>query len=91
MREAAALMRARAEAATPGTWWIAPNAEHMASWHPAVTLAVADWLDATAREFDALGDPDLAAHPKVGRRTAALATGTAYLGTGTGPAGGDDV
>lgn len=26
-----------------------PDAEHIASWHPAVALAVADWLDA---EFD---------------------------------------
>lgn len=24
------------------------NAEHIASWHPAVALAVADWLDACA-------------------------------------------
>ena len=26
----------------------ADDAEHIASWHPAVALAVADWLDATA-------------------------------------------
>jgi hypothetical protein len=74
LREAAALMRERAEAATPGPWmraepwdravgqvdgpWVAEttalgqataaNAEHIASWHPAVALAVADWLDAVA-------------------------------------------
>ena len=81
LREAAAKMRERAEAATPGPWrvgaegsegsrvnpatgdkredshWIASvngrvqpedgyNAAHIASWHPAVALAVADWLDA---------------------------------------------
>ena len=73
LREAAALMRERAEAAT---WTDAPwgvdeigavwaqeadgqsvpissrstdeNAEHIASWHPAVALAVADWLTVTA-------------------------------------------
>lgn len=73
LREAAALMRERAEAARPSPW--AQNgrngihtrigacvatthshmdstrkaeAEHIASWHPAVALAVADWLDAVA-------------------------------------------
>lgn len=56
------------------------NAEHIASWHPAVALAVADWLDATARELDSLGDPDLTGHPLDGRRTAALAVARAYLG-----------
>ena len=58
-----------------------PDAIHIASWHPAVALAVADWLDATAREFDALGDPDLSAHPQDGRRTAALAVARTYLGS----------
>jgi hypothetical protein len=77
LREAAALMRSRAEAATPGPWeaaqgasggvWVeAPNTatiadididysghpeadgNHIASWHPAVALAVADWLNACA-------------------------------------------
>lgn len=42
-----------------GTWWVerpntadiaeqvcdGPTAAHIASWHPAVALAVADWLD----------------------------------------------
>lgn len=71
LRRAAALMRERAEAATPGPWtcfgdhlvWpsekgpaandpilamVGPDhddsSEHIASWHPAVALAVADWL-----------------------------------------------
>ena len=29
------------------------GAEHIASWHPAVALAVADWLDEAADEFGA--------------------------------------
>jgi hypothetical protein len=29
-----------------------PSAEHIASWHPAVALAVADWLDAAAELQD---------------------------------------
>lgn len=107
LREAAALMRKRAEAAMPGPWEQTgvmgseyndvvdcpgaasivadtdtsdENAEHIASWHPDVALAVADWLEATAREFDALGDPDLSRHPLDGRRTAAVAVARAYLG-----------
>lgn len=97
LRRAAALMRERAEAATPGPWLADPDtwhphgnplgyrrvvsgeanpisgirtphlhtalltppaspedrqaaadAAHVASWHPAVALAVADWLDACA-------------------------------------------
>jgi hypothetical protein len=55
------------------------NAEHIASWHPVVALAVADLLDfsaATSRILDAVGqDPD-------NRRTHhyALAVARAYLG-----------
>lgn len=83
LREAAALMRSRAEKATGVThhWDALPagvgvarvfcgqvfiaktdetlggggsNAEHIASWHPAVALAVADWLDAEATALDAM-------------------------------------
>lgn len=71
IREAAALMRQRAVAATDGPWIAAgdglvwaerpgdpvsgstepEDAEHIAAWHPAVALAIADWLDdAAARE-----------------------------------------
>lgn len=69
LREAAALMRERAQAcldASPdiddGHWWSATtladvledeggfaadkDADHIASWHPLVAQAVADWLDA---------------------------------------------
>ena len=46
-----------------------PDAEHIASWHPAVALAVADWLDVTARD---VGTSTLAFH-------AALAVARAYL------------
>lgn len=79
LREAAALMRERADSATTGPWkfphrgfpgvvtsragnlWSSsgkgrcgqinhePDAEHIASWHPAVALAVADLLDQFAR------------------------------------------
>jgi hypothetical protein len=28
------------------------EAEHIASWHPLVALAVAEWLDAAARRFE---------------------------------------
>lgn len=70
LREAAALMRSRAGAATPGLWRnmrgaekgesvvanatviaqmhgrdLRENRRHIASWHPAVSLAVADLLE----------------------------------------------
>ena len=79
LREAAALMRKRAEAAMPGPWEQTgvmgseyndvvacpgaasivadtdtsdENAEHIASWHPDVALAVADWLESVADRYD---------------------------------------
>ena len=73
LRQAAALMRERAEAVTArltkcerpdecssdgfcGSPQLADmwpnNAEHIASWHPAVALAVADWLDDEADCWD---------------------------------------
>lgn len=68
LREAACVMRQRAQAATSGPWetggdglvWPprmgdplsasteTEDAEHIASWHPAVAMAVADWIDAEA-------------------------------------------
>ena len=97
MREAAALMRDRAEAATPGgpRWETEPDemhgpsqavilpadsdsavafasaddAEHIASWHPAVALAVADLLDGLASDT-----------PWDFRHDEALAIALAYLG-----------
>jgi hypothetical protein len=100
LREAAALMRERAEAATAGPWEcvlgeisagnaadytdvavavIGPkgddrqddNAEHIASWHPAVALAVADWLEQESR---------VTCHSDNPTRTQALAVARAYLG-----------
>lgn len=101
LREAAALMRERAEAATPTPWvvkrahpdmpayvahegwWVIASrteqwdAEHIASWHPAVALAVADLLDAQAAiieehgaffDIEGMGDAN------------ALAVARAYLG-----------
>jgi len=111
LRRAAALMRERAEAATPGpwlaglgayveipegdeepsiadTWGHRGNAEHIASWHPAIALAVADWLDTAGADLWAHGplcecgsgcldcDDDMW-QPHVRR---ALAVARAYLG-----------
>jgi hypothetical protein len=77
LREAARVMRERANAATASPWtnkWRAQvesrtgttlthaafkrdvDAEHIAAWHPAVALAVADWLDHEADTFDFIGD-----------------------------------
>lgn len=96
LREAAAKMRERAEAATAqsgpdwayrahvgGYVWLEPahigmhgyqsTAAHIASWHPAVTLAVADWLDRVGADADAENyDPD--------EFESALAVARAYLG-----------
>lgn len=109
LREAAALMRERAEAATPGPWehlgdhlvWPsdmgpaandpilamvgdahAESAAHIASWHPSVTLAVADLLEAeaAAQEFDTgVGLSESEAASGIG--TFALAVARAYLGS----------
>lgn len=106
LREAAALMRERAEAALsyPEWAWKAErsmvaagfettavsipeadesvfedrycsiaDAAHIASWHPAVAMAVAEWLEVTARD---VGTSSLAFH-------AATAAATAYLGDPT--------
>lgn len=121
LREAAALMRERAEAATPGPWFTheehgrdyadegwsyvatitrsgaevtataypggpdhghdaQADAEHIASWPPAVAFAVADWLEFYAFTFEsreaAKGDvPSAAVNPF------ALAVARAYLGS----------
>lgn len=48
------------------------NAEHIASWHPAVALALADWLDFEADCF----------RPGSVRSDKALAVANAYLGDG---------
>ena len=91
IREAAALMRERAEAATEGgpRWETGPDdmhgpsrlvvypadsdsavafagyedAEHIASWHPTVALAVADWLSDIATRHEPDPEPlDLMLH-----------------------------
>jgi hypothetical protein len=53
-----------------------PAAEHVASWHPAVALAVADWLEREAALIDAQvfpqSDPVMERYP--------LAVARAYLG-----------
>lgn len=58
IREAAALMRQRAEWANEGT-----DAIHIASWHPTVALAVADWLSDIATRHEPDPEPlDLMLH-----------------------------
>jgi hypothetical protein len=63
-------------------------AAHIASWHPTVALAVADWLEATADRHDAILD-NFTPGSRVGAVTAAenvtaweqaLAVAHAYLG-----------
>ena len=49
------------------------NAQHIASWHPAVALAVADWLDVVAD--DGTADYDL-----INSEGEALTVARAYLG-----------
>ena len=86
LREAAALMRERAEAAGGAAWFVRreasempdvvsdcegescdgcgivaamvadEDAEHIASWHPAVALAVADLLDSLATRAEQVAD-----------------------------------
>jgi hypothetical protein len=108
LRDAAALMRERAEAATASEWfpiqapgrtvsddgdWIVDSvpafvcsthiwdergkadAEHIAAWHPAVALAVADWLESYADRLDVLG------HGIGSNMGQALAVARAYLGS----------
>lgn len=118
LRRAAALMRERAEAATPGPWsgnyvpesavanqhiierWFVmgcfdgnprnptgpaamceyePDAAHIASWHPVVALAVAEWLEATAAENDNTGALEFLNFVGADAH-AALVVARAYLG-----------
>lgn len=56
------------------------DAEHIASWHPAVALAVADWLEAEAGTEERLSA--LAHRDSVGSiRDEAIAVARAYLGS----------
>lgn len=105
LREAAALMRSRAGAATDGPWGVASvggqgfavhrgehttvslfsaryDADHIASWHPAVALAVADWLESVAGAMTPPGEDVPAAGRHINSRDEAhaLAVATAYLG-----------
>jgi hypothetical protein len=101
LREAAALMRTRAETASGGPWsadeddtsafneWAiwspsaghdfalvetGHDAEHIASWHPAVALAVADWLDEVHADLSTY-------NATTTRAKHAFAVARAYLGT----------
>lgn len=98
LRDAAELMRQRANAASDGPWsaytdglvWAGrlgdpvsgstepEDAEHIASWHPVVALAVADSLDHAART---LGYLDARGHKPApnGWVNSCLAIARAYL------------
>ena len=113
LREAAGLMRRRAQAAIEGPWeaihdedtgdvsvrpvdddpdfyievasttqWPdhldrSPTGDHIASWHPAVALAVADWLEATA---SGLSPERMSLSENGPYAQGALAVARAYLG-----------
>lgn len=102
LRRAAALIRERAEAARTSIPEVCPewhskealmahgktegDAEHIASWHPAVALAVADWLDREAVEHEryvsqAVRDSTVRTAYADERARHALAVARAYLGT----------
>jgi hypothetical protein len=83
MRQAALLMRQRASAVSDGRWQPLPDgsgveqseAAYIASMHPLVALAVADWLEFTATMVD---DDRLWTDDALARF--ALNTAGAYLG-----------
>jgi hypothetical protein len=86
IRRAAALMRERAQDADKdsfgswhgiGTGYRADIKEHIASWHPSVALAVADWLDHVAGAHDRFGQ--IAAGALVTPDRLATAVARAYL------------
>lgn len=62
------------------------DAEHIASWHPAVALAVADWLDQWADHLSTCENGDYSCEIGAGSYSdgtcndAALAVASAYLG-----------
>jgi len=115
LREAAAKMRERAEAAATGYDWKAKAhssrrdcvtvqdaggtflafycrqsfADHASAWHPAVALAVADWLDKSAETYERLEDDlrGLEGLPTIEQVygydfTEAITVARAYLGAG---------
>ena len=55
------------------------DAEHIASWHPAVALAVADWLESTANDVEHVHTPVYNLTSTTVAR--ALAVARAYLGS----------
>jgi hypothetical protein len=77
--------RARVAACTWQDWdEVEADAEHIASWHPAVALAVADWLweQANLVEVHAGTECDGGClHPTCRCIAAALAVARAYLGS----------
>ncbi len=97
LRKAAALMRERAQAATPGPWkvkqhaardnckcikadgtyvamYAANDAEHIASWDPAMAFSVANLMDHAAEDREETGTYNL------GEWVDLLAIARTYLG-----------
>lgn len=62
-----------------GNWNGRENAEHIASWHPAVALAVADWLDNEALVWDRVG-PSAGVAATAPAYALPVAVASAYLG-----------
>ena len=56
------------------------NSEHIASWHPAVALAVADWLDYEAGEIGPVKTPDGRQVTYIHGNPYAFTVARAYLG-----------
>lgn len=57
------------------------TAKHIASWHPAVALAVADWLESEAQAHFHFGDEVRSVYDQPNMGGPALAVARAYLGT----------
>jgi hypothetical protein len=70
----------RGEHTTVSLFSASYDAEHIASWHPAVALAVADWLEAEAVAHSGEIFDDWDAATACCRMPAALAVARAYLG-----------
>ena len=84
-----AVLDDRGDVDDPRTWLVgsglgavnpAGTVDHIASWHPLVALAVADWLDSVTDRW--IGVPAGPSEPEPEDFDAALAVARAYLGSG---------
>jgi hypothetical protein len=60
-----------------GAWMTESDAEYVASWHPAVALAVADWLDMCAADLTGIPGQNITPSPYEAQ---AITVARAYLG-----------